>query len=88
MGISVCAIAKNYQKSEVDTPYLFKKRCLEFRGKSTYLLRISSVRRCLGFRKVYVSASWNILTQLQKIDVCNCCCNSRYDVDNFCALGA
>ena len=88
MGISVCAIAKKFEKSEFDTPYVLKKRCLEFRGNCTYLLRISSVSCSQDFRKVYVSASWNILGQLQKIDVCSCCCNSasENDVDHFFAL--
>ena len=89
MGISVCAIAKNYQKSVVGTPYLFKKRHWEFRGKCTYLLRITSVSCSQDLRKVYASVSWNKLGQLQKFKVCYFRCNSAsgYDIDHFCALG-
>ena len=89
MGISVCAIAKNKQKSVVDTPFRFKKICWEFWGKCTYLLRSSSVSCSQYFRKVYVSVPLNILGLLQKFKVRYFRCNSAsgYDVDHFCALG-
>ena len=88
MGISVCAIANNYQESLVDTQCLFKKSCWELPERYTYLLQISSVRLYQDFRKVYVPFPRKILGQIQKIDVCNfrCSSGSEYDVDHFFAL--
>ena len=89
MGISVCAMANNYQESLVDTQYLFKKSCWELPQKYMYLLRINSVRLSQDFRKVYVPFSRKILGQIQKFDVCNFRCSSasEYDADHFLRFG-
>ena len=89
MGISVCAIANNYQESLVDIQYLFKKSFWELPERYTYLLHISSVRLSQDFRKVYVPFSRKILGQIQKFDVFifRCSSASEYDVDHFLRFG-